>query len=80
MPGPWAWRTRSGGVRGDKEGGRASDARNYSPGIPADSFWAHPLKLCGEECGTIDFISSAPRGPEVSIYTGEGFVSKRCGS
>lgn len=64
--------------------GRDIAEGTYQVSVPAGANGVHDCywERTGPQGGTIDndFISFAPQGPTITIYAGEGFISKRCGS
>lgn len=64
--------------------GSAIQAGTYQVQVPAGANGVHDCywERTTAQGGTIanDFISYAPQGPIVTVFEGEGFVSKRCGT
>lgn len=64
--------------------GREIAEGTYQVAVPAGANGVHDCywERTSPQGGTIDndFVSFAPQGPVVTVYDGEGFVSKRCGS
>ncbi|MBT2549748.1 PASTA domain-containing protein [Arthrobacter sp. ISL-65] len=64
--------------------GKDIAAGTYQVKVPAAANGVHDCywERTGPQGGTIanDFITFAPQGPVVTVYEGEGFVSRDCGS
>ncbi|MET4143816.1 PASTA domain-containing protein [Arthrobacter sp. UYCo732] len=64
--------------------GRDIAAGSFQVSVPSGANGVHDCywERTGPQGGTIanDFISFAPQGPVVTVYPGEGFVSRSCGS